>query len=69
MIKNILVYDVPVELHRKFKTYCAANDVTMSSALKEFMKAATAETIVQTGTAQTILTNETVIELDTEKKK
>ncbi len=67
-MKQLIVKSVPEELHRKFKAYCVYNDVTMSDAIKEFMMAATAKTVVKTGTAQTILTGETIVTLGTEEE-
>ncbi len=37
-MKNILVYDVPKDLHRQFKTFCAYTGISMSKAIKMFMR-------------------------------
>ncbi len=35
---NLLVHDVPKELRRQFKTFCAYKGISMSKAIKEFMQ-------------------------------
>ena len=55
MAKNMLVYDVPEDLHREFKTFCANKGISMSQAIKEFMRAS-AQTITVVPSAQTIVT-------------
>lgn len=55
MAKNMLVYDVPEDLHREFKTFCANKGISMSQAIKEFMRSS-AQTITVVPSAQTIVT-------------
>ncbi len=38
MIKNVIVYDVPLELRRQFKIFCAYKEISMSKAIREFMQ-------------------------------
>ena len=37
-MKNVLVYDVPEDLHRQFKTFCAYKGISMSKVIKTFMQ-------------------------------
>ncbi len=54
MGKNILVYDVQEDLHREFKTFCANKGISMSQAIKQFMRTE-AQTITVVPSAQTVI--------------
>ena len=46
-VKQLIVSNVPVSLHRKYKTYCHLNGLSMAEDIKRYMETACAGTIIQ----------------------
>ncbi|MBW8003204.1 MAG: hypothetical protein FVQ80_14485 [Planctomycetes bacterium] len=60
IMKDVIVKNVPDELHLRFKTFCVMNGISISACLRDYMQKLSVETIV---------TTETIIEMDDDADK
>ncbi len=45
-MKDVIVKNVPDELHLRFKTFCVMNEISISACLRNYMKNISVETTV-----------------------